>query len=455
MPNTSPASIDISQARFIHFFGIGGIGVSALARMFLAEGRQVSGSDLNPSEITAELTAAGAQITPGQDISHLPPATDLIIYTAAIEVAAPELFRQIKTLKIPSLSYPEALGVVSRHKKTIAVAGTHGKTTTTAMLAKILLAAHLDPTVIIGTLLPDQKSNFIAGQSEYLLVEADEYRRAFLNLYPHILIINNLDLDHLDYYRDLPDIQSAFASLISQIVPGGFLITNPSDPHITPLLAAFQSTNPSSDVTIMDYTTANLSTLKLKVPGEHNRQNASAALTAAIALHLEPAASLHALSDFSGTWRRFEHLGQTASGALVYDDYAHNPQKISAALAGAREMYPDKKIIAVFQPHLYSRTKALRAELTAAIAPADQIIILPIYPAREAFDPTISSDLLAADISAAHPGKPVVAISPAVPAESIFQALDAALSSAGPDSLILFLGAGDGYLMARKLLVSK
>ena len=188
------------EAKAIHFLGIGGIGLSALARMFLAEGRAVSGSDLVASEITEALKRQGAKITIGQSFATVPLDADLIIYSAALEVAEPAFLNEVKGLGIPIFSYAEMLGQVSHDQYTIAVAGTHGKTTTTAMLATIMLDADLAPTVIVGSLLLDQQSNFVAGNSQYLLVEADEYRRSFLNLWPRLLVITNLDLDHLDYY---------------------------------------------------------------------------------------------------------------------------------------------------------------------------------------------------------------------------------------------------------------
>lgn len=430
---------DFSRIKQIYFFGIGGIGISALARMFLIEGKKIGGCDLNFSEITSELKNLGVEITQGQKIDFVPRETDLIIYTAAIPVADEKLFQQIKELKIPSLSYPEALGIVALDKKTIAVAGTHGKTTTTAMLAEILLAAGLDPTVIIGSLLKNQQSNFVAGKSQYLVVEADEYRRAFLNLKPYILIINNLDLDHLDYYRDLADIQSAYRQLISQVNPQGVIITQMENSHIAPILV-------DAPAKVIDYSKIDIKNLKLKVPGEHNRQNARAAWAVAEFLGVKEDQTREALEKFAGVWRRFEYKGQMKNGAVVYDDYAHNPQKVRAVLSGAREMFPQKRIVAVFQPHLYSRTKALLADFASVFAGAGVVIVLPIYAAREAFDPAISSEILAREISKQQPELSVLTVKDFDQAQIEIEKL------AQADDLILFMGAGDGYLLAERLV---
>jgi len=462
--NISEALTDFAQIKKVFFFGIGGIGVSAVARWFLAQGKEVSGCDLSPSEITEALEAEGAKIINGQKIDLVPTDADLIIYSTSIQVAAPELFAQIQKLaqkmKISALSYPEALGVLTRGKKTIAVAGTAGKTTVTAMLAEILIAAGLNPTVIIGSLLAKQKTNFLAGgkatgarvADEYFLLEADEYRRAFLNLHPYILVINNIDLDHLDYYHDLADIQSAYHQLALQVAPDGVIVVDNQDPRVAPVIAGVTAK-------IMDYTQTDLGETKLKVPGEHNRQNARAALAAAEFLGVKVETAKQALAQFAGAWRRFEYKGETASGAPVYDDYAHNPQKVAAAIAGAKEMYPDKKIIAVFQPHMYSRTQALLPELARSLAAGDEIILLPIYAAREAFDPAISSEILAeeikkivADDARGLGGAQTTAVRGNILCAPDFDTAQAAIEkSADKNSVVLIMTAGDAYVLAERV----
>lgn len=377
------------RCQTIHFIGIGGIGISAIARMLLLEGKSVSGSDRAASVVTDELISAGATISFNQESSYIPADCDLVIYTVAIPPTNREL-QDAQSRKINTLTYPQTLKLISQDKFTIAISGTHGKTTTTAMVAKVLMDEGFDPTVIVGSLIKKADgttSNFIAGESKYLIVEADEYRKAFLNLSPQILVITNLDEDHLDFYKDLGDIQETFSTLVDTVPADGALITDIRNDHIVPVLS-------HAHCPVIDYTTITL-TLNLAVPGEHNRQNARAAISVAKVLGIPESQAMVSLSTFTGVWRRFEYKGQTKKGALIYDDYAHNPQKVAAALSGARELFPDKKIIAVFQPHLFSRTKLLLDMFATSFADADEVFIAPIFPAREEYDPTISSEMVA------------------------------------------------------------
>ncbi|MBU6390428.1 UDP-N-acetylmuramate--L-alanine ligase [Patescibacteria group bacterium] len=427
--------VNLSEIKQAHFFGVGGIGLSAIARMFIAEGKRVSGSDVAGSALIDDLRKLGVAFTAGQDVSDIPTGTDLVVYSTAIEVADPAFHKKLRTSAIPAISYAEALSLVSKDKFTIAVSGTHGKTTTTAMTAKILMDAGMDPTVIIGSLLKETNSNFVAGKSRYLVVEVDEYQRKFLEVTPRILVITNIDEDHLDYFRDIGDIQEAFAALVARVPEDGAIVTNLSLQNVTPVLSAARAS-------VLDYGSLLLKDLRLKFPGEHNRQNARAALTVAAFLGVPQEQALHSLSEFSGTWRRFEYLGKTKNGALVYDDYAHNPQKIRALLQGARELFPKKRIIAVFQPHLYSRTKTLLKELAGSFAAADQIVLVPIFPAREAPDQTISSEILAAKIKENYPGKSVQYVTPL----NILADFLNLVSKKG--DIIITIGAGDIYKVA-------
>lgn len=357
--------IELHTIKKIHFIGIGGIGVSAIARMFLLEGKEVSGSDRSKSVITDELEKLGATIYEGHAKGNVPEDCDLVVYTIAVGDDNPE-----RGVCDNELTYPEVLGLISKDKFTIAVSGTHGKTTTTAMIAKIMIDAGLNPTVIVGSLLKDVKSNFVAGDSKYLVVEACEYRRSFLNLHPTILVITNIEADHLDYYKDLDDIKSAFEEMKAKVQDGGVIITEKEyseAPH--------------------DF--------QLQAPGEHNIKNAQAAYMVGRELDIPEEAVRKSLAEFSGTWRRFDFLGKTKEGVLVYDDYAHHPDEVRATLKGFREKYPDKKILVIFQPHLYSRTKLLLNEFAKSFSDADRIIITPIYAAREEKDESISHTMLA------------------------------------------------------------
>lgn len=439
----------------IHFIGIGGIGVSAIARMMIEDGKMVSGSDFTDSEIVEGLRKLGAKINIGQDLNDIPKDTDLIIYSTAIEVADKKFFNELKLLSIPSISYAEALGVISKDKFTIAISGTHGKTTTTGMIAKILIDADLDPTVIIGSLMNVEGekgqtsnskrglifrgTNFVAGKSKYLVLEADEYQRKFLSIFPQILVINNIDIDHLDYFKDLADIQGAFSEFASRIPKSGFIVTDFNSENITPALSVVRAT-------VIDYNSISIDGLKLKFPGEHNRQNARSALAVASALGIDLSKATDSLNKFSGIWRRFEYLGKTQKGASVYDDYAHNPQKVRALLAGAREIYPKERIIVVFQPHLYSRTKTLLQEFVKSFDEADIIILAPIFPARETPDPSISSEVLADLIKKNYSSKQVKHM-------STFEEIADFLNKEGKGGdVILIIGAGDVYKIAKAIV---
>lgn len=386
--------INLDKINKIHFIGIGGIGVSAIARMMLLNGKEIRGSDESLSLITDKLSKSGAKIFAKHSAENLCSDTDLVVYTTAIDSNNPEL-EKAKRFNIPTLTYPEILGLVSRNHYTIAISGTHGKTTTTAMIAEIAINAGLDPTVIVGSVLKNSRnSNFIAGMSNLFIVEACEYKRSFLNLQPNILVITNIDKDHLDYYKDLAGVQSAFAKLVEKLSPDSFVVCNLSDPKVVPVLK-------NAKCKIVNYTLSGKvpNKLKLKVPGKYNQDNAKAAFAVSEILKVEENAALKALSEFEGVWRRFEHKGKTENGAEVYDDYAHHPTEIRATLAAARNKFPDKKIIVVFQPHLYSRTKLLLNDFSESFINVDEVILAPIYAAREKYDKSINSSMLRDEIN--------------------------------------------------------
>ncbi len=389
--------MDIQSAKNVHFIGIGGIGMSALARMMLGRQwqRKVSGSDIAPSEIIDELQKLGATIAIGQAAEHVPPETDLVVYTIAIAEDNPELV-EAKRRNIPTLTYPELLGLVSRDYYTIAISGTHGKTTTTGMVAQVLRDCGKEPTVVIGSLLRDsveKGSNFIAGKGKYFVVEACEYKRSFLKLEPTILAITNIDNDHLDYFKDVADIQSAFHELALKVSEDGFVVANAKDPVIQPVIEGIAAK-------VVDYAKyIEMPPLPLKVPGLHNQLNAAVALAIADILKIKKEDVVRALEFFPGTWRRFEYKGDTPEGAHVYDDYGHHPTEIKATLKAARELFPKQKIIVAFQPHLYSRTKLLLKDFAKSFADADEVAIAPVYAAREAEDPDISAAMLAEGIN--------------------------------------------------------
>jgi UDP-N-acetylmuramate--alanine ligase len=381
----------MSNPQRIHFIGIGGIGMSALARHYLHEGWQVSGTDAAESELTQKLGEEGATVAYTQDgalvTEHTP---DLVVYTEAIAKDNPELL-VAKERGIETINYFEALGRVANEYYLIAVAGTHGKTTTTAMLADILEEASLDPTVVVGSLRSKTGSNYRPGRSKYMIVEACEYKRDFLTLTPDVLVITNLEHEHVDYYKNLADVQAAFRELAGQVREGGAVVCDPSDPAVQPVIDG-------QALSTVDYRSHIDLNLKLHLPGLHNRQNAAAASAAAAHLGIESATIKQALENFAGTWRRFEYQGDV-NGAPVYDDYAHHPTEIVASVAGARELYPDKKLTVVFQSHTYSRTRELRGDFVAALSKADRVFMLPIYAARAEDRAGINTEDLVADLT--------------------------------------------------------
>ncbi len=404
------------------------------------------------SRVTADLKKAGAKVVIGQQAKNIPAECDLVVYTNAIRPDNPEL-KEAKRRKIPMFTYPQVLGEISKNKFTIALSGTHGKTTVTAMVAKILMDAGLDPTVIVGSILNSTGTNYVVGKSQYLVVEADEYKRAFLNLSPKILGINNLDADHLDYFKNLKDVQSAFQELSEKVPTNGVVVCNTSDAHVKPVLKKLKAT-------VVNYTDMSVEGWKLKVPGEHNRQNAKVAATVAGVVGVPEEMIRRSLESFEGTWRRFEYKGKMASGVLVYDDYAHNPQKVRAALQAAREMFPKnpirtngakgptsngaRKIIAVFQPHLYSRTKHFLKEFAASFGDADEILLAPIFAAREKFDKTISSEKLGKEITKNGGKVKLVADFPEI--------VKYLKKNTRAGTVIITIGAGDVYKVGEELL---
>ncbi len=404
--------LDLSKIKNVHFIGIGGIGISAIARMMKGQGKIVTGQDMQENEIVIELKKIGFDIKIGQSYQNIPTDADLIVYTIAIEYYDPELFNKLKERNdIPIKSYPEMLGVISKNKYTIAICGTHGKTTTTGMISQVLVDGGKDPTVVVGSLLKGG-TNFIKGESDpaspyasqggLFVVEACEYRRSFLNINPKILVITNIDEDHLDYYKDIEDIKSAFRAMVLKVPVDGYVICNPDDKNIKEVIDDIKA----KIINWQDYFESDL---KLKIPGIHNKKDAAGALAVATILGVSKDDALKYLADFSGTWKRFEFRGELKNGALLYDDYAHHPTEIKATLEGFRELYPKNdglsadmaewKLIVVFQPHLFSRTKLLLNDFANSFQNADEVLILPIYYAREFDDGSINSEILEKEIN--------------------------------------------------------
>lgn len=398
--------LDLQKINNVHFIGIGGIGISAVARMMKVMGKNVTGQDMQEGEIVKELQKLNIEINVGhQSYENIPESTDLVVYTVAIETYDKELFDKLKSQdKFIIKSYPEMLGVISKDKYTIAVCGTHGKTTTTGMIAEIFKGATLSPTVIVGSLLKEKdgtRTNFIHGDPnqidgrDYFIVEACEYRRSFLNINPKVVVITNIDNDHLDYYKDIEDIKNAFRSLAEKLPEDGFVICNINDENIKDVVDGIKAK-------VINWGEDFDGNLKLKIPGIHNKKNAAAAVAAALICGIEKEKAKEYVKEFPGTWKRFEFKGKLPNGVLVYDDYAHHPKEITSTLEGFRELYPKSEgwhITVVFQPHLFSRTKLLLNDFAKSFYDADQVMILPIYYAREVDDGSISSEKLAFEIN--------------------------------------------------------
>ncbi len=388
--------------------GIGGIGMSALARYYKSQGFQVSGSNMGEStDLISDLIKEGVFVICGDQVaSNVPVDSDIIIYTVAIssdnaELIAAHHIANTSEKKVKILTYAEALGVMSNNKKVIAVCGSHGKTTTTALVYFALREAGLDPSVIIGSLINinGKKTNYIASEnkeSEWLIIEACEYKRSFMNYNPEIIMVTNIDNDHLDFFKDLDDIKNTFQEFVDKL---NSKLNNKLNKLIIHQEEDYLNLNIFANKVICDQ--IELSTIELSVPGLHNRKNAQLVLALSNVLGLDNQKIRIGLKKFMGTWRRQEYKGKYFNMDF-YDDYAHHPTEIKATLQAFKEKYKDdihgKKIVAVFQPHLYSRTKILFDDFVNSFTDADEIIILPIYAAREKYDDSIDSQMLVREI---------------------------------------------------------
>ena len=402
----------------IHFIGIGGISMSGLAEILLKENFQISGSDSRESELTDKLTSLGADICYGQRSSNITDSTDLVVYTAAIHPDNPELKAALEK-NIPTLTRAELLGqIMDNYRDSVAVAGTHGKTTTTSMITHILLHTHADPTVSVGGILKSIDGNIRVGNSEVFLTEACEYTNSFLNFYPRYAVILNIEEDHLDFFKDLADIRSSFHKFAANVPADGTVIINGQIDHyqeITqglPCQVVTYGLDPSDsyyadnitfntqgcgEFTLMHNSNA-LGTITLSVPGLHNVSNAVAACALALEMNFSFEHIQAALTGFGGTARRFEHKGNLG-GITIIDDYAHHPTEIAATLTAAQN-YPHERVICVFQPHTYTRTKAFLKEFAASLSHADIVVLADIYAAREKNTLGISSEDLQKELQA-------------------------------------------------------
>ncbi len=401
---------EVPAGAHIHFVGIGGSGMSAIARVLLERGRyRISGSDRDLSEVGRALAGLGAEVFQGHEAQQIGDA-DLVFASSAIPADNVEV-RAARARGVPVVKRPQVLTWLTQGYRTIAVAGTAGKTTTTAMIAELLLRAGLDPSFVIGGVLPGLGTNARAGQGPFFVVEADEYDRTFLALRPQIAVVTNVEWDHPDCYPTYADVQAAFAAFVGGVEPAGCVVACGDDPGARELLGSLPAGRrairyglaASCEVRACEVRSSGLGQdfglvvsgeplgrLSLQVPGAHNVRNALAACTVARELHIADEMMREALAAFTGVARRFELKGQ-AAGVTVIDDYAHHPTKIRATLAAARECFPGRTIWAVYQPHTFSRTQALLEEYRRSFGDADHVLITPIYAARERDNGGVSS----------------------------------------------------------------
>lgn len=408
--------INFEHPIHVHFIGIGGISMSGLAEVLLEEGFTVSGSDNKPSPLTKKLESSGATVFYGQKASNITDGIDVVVYTAAIRDDNEEYQAAVER-RLPMLTRAQLLGqLMTNYDIPIAVSGTHGKTTTTSMLSHILLTAQTDPTISVGGILEAIGGNIRVGSSEIFVTEACEYTNSFLEFFPKISIILNIDEDHLDFFKDLDDIRRSFRRFAKLLPADGCLVINGGIERLYEITEGL----PCKVVTYgfdssMDYCAANIAhdmfgnasfdlikngtfidRISLSVNGDHNVSNALSALAVADLLDIPSSISGKGLSGFKGTKRRFEYKGRI-NGITVIDDYAHHPTEIKAALTAAKN-YPHREIWCIFQPHTYTRTKALFHDFADALSLADHIVLADIYAARETDTLGISSADLASEL---------------------------------------------------------
>lgn len=448
----------IVKARRVHFIGIGGIGMSGLAQMLLARGVAVSGSDVRDSPMLSHLRAASAEVFVGHHSDNLRGA-DLVVFSTAIQHDNPEL-AAARQQGIRAVHRSELLEMLLADRRVIAVAGTHGKSTTTAMVAQILIHAGLDPSVMLGAESVDFDGNFRAGADAWFIAEADESDGSFLRCTPEVGVVTNVECDHMDYFRDEQHVVDSFQQFMHNLQPGGIAIVGADGVNARGLRAAegvslmTYGTSADAEFRIVGYEADakasrfqverngdRIARVCLRVPGPHNALNATAALIAAHHVGLEWELAAEALADYRGIKRRMEIVGE-CNGAAVVDDYAHHPSEVAATLRAARERWPH--IVAVFQPHRYSRTRDLANEFGDAFADADLVIITEIYAAFEQPIPGVSGKLIV-DAVAARRAVEFIA--------ERNEVLKRAKSLAQPQGAILMMGAGDITHWARELIV--
>lgn len=450
------------KVKHIHLVGIGGIGMSGIAELLLNLGYAVSGSDTKETEVTEHLSDLGGTVFQGHD-PHYIDGADVVVFSSAVREDNPEII-EAREKAIPVIPRAEMLAELMRLKYGIAVAGAHGKTTATSMIASILTKGGLDPTVVIGGRLNIWGgSNARLGRSDFLVAEADESDGSFLALSPSIAVVTNIDREHIDFYRDMNSLRSTFVDFINKIPFYGRAILCLDDKEVQGLLPRLKKSyltyglNPQSDIRASDISKQGLTTsfmvssqddmvgrVTIGTPGDHNVLNALAAVGVGMELDIDFDHIREGLRDLGGLKRRFEIVGER-NGMLVVDDYGHHPTEIVKTIGAAKESWPDRRLIVVFQPHRYSRTKDLYDTFVASFNQADVLIITPLYGAGEEPLPGIDSELLARGIR--DHGHRAVTL-----CKNKEDALSVLLKEIKPGDVVVTLGAGDIHLVGTELL---
>ena len=402
-----------SSIKKIHFVGIGGIGMSGIAEILLDQGFKVSGSDKSLSEVTERLQKLGATIFEGHKPENVAADVDTLVYSSAVVSDNPEVI-EAERRKIPTVRRAEMLAEMMRLKYGIGIAGTHGKTTTTSMISLVLMEGGLDPTVIVGGKLSGLGgTNARLGKGDFIVVEADEFDRSFLSITPTIAVMTTLETDHLDCYRDLEDIKGAFIQFANKVPFYGFVVLCLDEPALQDIMPKMRKKiiltyglNPQADVQAVDIhhksntstftvvkNNTELGSITLQVPGKHNVQNSLAAISVGLELGIPFAKIRSGIEKFGGVYRRWELKGEV-DGISVYDDYAHHPTECKATLSGAKAGWR-RRVVCVFQPHLYTRTRDFYEEFGKAFLLSDVLIVTDIYPAREEPIQGITGELIA------------------------------------------------------------
>ncbi|MDD4376980.1 MAG: UDP-N-acetylmuramate--L-alanine ligase [Eubacteriales bacterium] len=455
--------INLSDFNNIHCIGIGGIGLSAIAEILVSRGYKVSGSDMKASDITDNLEKKGVKIFIGHRGENVDNA-DLVVYSAAVSQENPEIVRA-KSRNIKIATRAELLGVLmDEYESSIAISGTHGKTTTTSMVSLILDRAKMEPTILVGGNLAEIGGNVKVGSSDYFVTEACEYMDSFLNLRPKIEVILNIDSDHLDYFKDIEHIVNSFDQFTKLIPSGGKIIAYDANPFVNRIVSNIPNAitfgyNDNCTYSINNVAFNNLGTpkfeiyymgkklaeIQLSVPGEHNILNAVAAFSCCHQLGVPVNVIVETLENFKGTQRRFDIVGKTEKCVTVVDDYAHHPTEIKATLSAAQNI-PHNDLWCIFQPHTYTRTLALFDEFAESFEQADKLVLAEIYAAREKNIHKISSKELADKIKKAHPDKDVIYM------EDFEEIADLVRKNTRENDLVITMGAGDIYKVGEMIL---